>query len=34
MPFYKHAEVENGIKNNELILFGMFAFTKKHRNNP
>ncbi|MHC5139807.1 MAG: hypothetical protein ACYSOF_07995, partial [Planctomycetota bacterium] len=29
MPYYRYTELENGVKVNELSLFGMYAFTPK-----
>ncbi|MGD8770932.1 MAG: hypothetical protein PVJ06_12895, partial [Desulfobacterales bacterium] len=29
MPYYRYTELENGLEQNELVLFGLFAFSPK-----
>ena len=29
MPYYRYTELENGLENQALTLFGLYAFTKK-----
>ena len=29
MPYYRYTELENGLENNALTLFGLYAFTPK-----